>query len=64
LVEKMRAGIAASSFHFKGEPVTLTLSAGITETRDGDDVESIYERADKALYKAKNSGRDCQFIAD
>ena len=64
LVEKMRAGIAASSFHFKGEPVTLTLSAGITETRGGDDVESIYERADKALYKAKNSGRDCQFIAD
>jgi len=64
LVEKMRAGIAASSFHFKGEPVTLTLSAGITETRKGDDVESIYERADKALYKAKNSGRDCQFIAD
>ena len=64
LVEKMRAGIAASSFHFKGEPVTLTLSAGITETRDGDDVESIYERADKALYKAKNSGRNCQFIAD
>jgi diguanylate cyclase len=64
LVEKMRAGIAASSFHFKGEPVTLTLSAGITETRKGDDVESIYERADKALYKAKHSGRDCQFIAD
>jgi diguanylate cyclase len=64
LVEKMRAGIAASSFHFKGEPVTLTLSAGITETRKGDNVESIYERADKALYKAKHSGRDCQFIAD
>jgi len=64
LVKKMRAGIAASSFHFKGEPVTLTLSAGITETRNGDDVESIYERADKALYKAKHSGRDCQFIAD
>jgi diguanylate cyclase len=64
VVEKMRAGIAASSFHFKGEPVTLTLSAGITETRNGDSVESIYERADKALYKAKNAGRDCQFIAD
>ena len=64
LVQKMRTGIAASSFHFKGEPVTLTLSAGITETRNGDNVESIYERADKALYKAKNSGRDCQFIAD
>ena len=64
MVEKLRAGIAASSFHFKGEPVQLTLSAGITETRSDDDVETIYERANKALYKAKNSGRNCQFIAD
>jgi diguanylate cyclase len=64
MVEKMRAGIAASSFHFKGEPINLTLSAGITETRINDDVEVIYERADKALYKAKNSGRNCQFLAD
>ena len=63
-VDKMRGGIAESSFHFKGEPVQLTLSAGITETRAGDNVESIYERADKALYRAKNSGRNCQFIAD
>jgi len=64
MVEKLRRGIAESSFHFKGEPVTLTLSAGITETRDGDNIESIYERADNALYRAKNSGRNCQFIAD
>ena len=63
-VDKMRGGIAESSFHFKGEPVQLTLSAGITETRAGDNVELIYERADKALYRAKNSGRNCQFIAD
>ena len=64
MVENMRKGIAASSFHFKGEPVRLTLSAGITETREGDSIESIYERADAALYKAKHSGRNCQFIAD
>lgn len=64
MVEKMRRAIKDSCFHFKGAPISLTLSAGITETRSGDDVESIYERADKALYKAKNAGRDCQFIAD
>ena len=64
MVENLRRGIADSSFHFKGEPITLTLSAGITETREGDNIESIYERADQALYRAKNSGRNCQFIAD
>ena len=64
MIEKMRAGIAASSIHFKGEPINLTLSAGITETRPDDNFETIYERADKALYRAKHSGRNCQFIAD
>ncbi len=64
MMEKMRRDLANSSFHFKGNPVHLTLSAGLTETRVGDKVESIYERADKALYKAKNSGRNCQVIAD
>lgn len=64
MVAALRAAIAESSVHFKGEPVRLTLSAGITETRSGDGVESIYERADAALYKAKHSGRNCQFIAD
>ncbi len=63
MVQKMRQGIADSSFHFKGEPVTVTLSAGITEARPNDDVESIYERADQALYKAKHAGRNRQFIA-
>ncbi len=63
-IAKMREAIAESSFHFKGEPVQITLSAGITETRPGDDAESIYERADQALYKAKRSGRNCQFVAD
>ncbi len=63
MTQKLRDGIAGSSFHFKGEPVSLTLSAGITETRPNDDFESIYERADQALYKAKHSGRNCQFIA-
>ncbi len=64
LVAKLRDAIAESSIHFKGDPVRLTLSAGITETRDGDTIETIYERADAALYKAKHSGRNCQFVAD
>ncbi len=64
LVAKLREAIAESSIHFKGDPVRLTLSAGITETRDGDTIETIYERADAALYKAKHSGRNCQFVAD
>ncbi|MCP4187992.1 MAG: GGDEF domain-containing protein [Gammaproteobacteria bacterium] len=62
LVNKLRETIASSSIHCKQERVALTLSAGITEPRDDDVVKSLYERADKALYRAKSSGRNCQFI--
>ncbi len=63
-MEKLRGNLTRSSFHFKGNRVHLTLSAGLTETRAGDSVDSIYERADKALYQAKNTGRNCQVIAE
>lgn len=36
----------------------ITVSGGITEYRKKDKKKSFKERADKALYKAKNSGRD------
>lgn len=38
------------------EPVTL--SYGIAETRADDDHDSLYQRADKALYRAKEAGKD------
>jgi diguanylate cyclase len=62
LVEKLRKAIFAREFHFDQDCVSLSLSAGLAETRDGDSVKSIYERADAALYRAKNAGRNCQFI--
>lgn len=58
LVEKIRGSIAVSSFHFKKQKVDMSLSAGLTEIRADDTAESIYERADAALYEAKNTGRN------
>lgn len=58
LVEKIRASVGATSFHFKDKDVDITLSAGLTAIRDKDTAETIYERADKALYEAKDSGRN------
>jgi len=40
----------------------LTVSGGLTEFRKGDNKKKMRERVDKALYKAKNTGRD-KFVA-
>ncbi len=37
----------------------ITASFGVTEYIDGDDHDSIVQRADYALYEAKKSGRNC-----
>ncbi|MBA4502978.1 GGDEF domain-containing protein [Marinobacterium marinum] len=56
--EKLRIAIQNSPFNFKGEPVRVTLSFGVAEIRSGDDAESLFVRADKALYRAKEQGRN------
>jgi diguanylate cyclase (GGDEF)-like protein len=43
----------------KGTPVKrITLSAGVSTSRGEDHPTSLFDRADRALYDAKNSGRD------
>ncbi len=56
--EKLRVAVQDSPFNFKGEPVEVTLSFGIAEVQEGDDLESLFSRADKALYRAKEQGRN------
>ncbi|NPA60419.1 MAG: GGDEF domain-containing protein [Epsilonproteobacteria bacterium] len=43
---------------YKDEGLSVTISIGMTEYIQGDTPDSIIERADKALYKAKNNGKD------
>src|SRR6185503_5528393 len=41
-----------------GQSMRLTVSCGMAEYSAGDSLESLVERADRALYDAKRSGRD------
>ncbi|SDH33067.1 diguanylate cyclase [Pseudomonas benzenivorans] len=58
LLETLRAAIEACPFHFKGERVVITLSAGIGAFAAGVRSDQVFERADQALYRAKRSGRN------
>ncbi|VVO81908.1 hypothetical protein PS896_01855 [Pseudomonas fluorescens] len=58
LLETLRAAIEACPFHFKGERVTITLSMGLATFRAGEHSDLVLKRADQALYRAKNAGRN------
>ena len=59
LAEKLRKSVAESNI-FDGaaaEPENLTISTGVSVYAGNR--EALFEDADRALYSAKNSGRDC-----
>lgn len=57
-MEKVRQAIATSPFNFHGKPVSVTMSFGVAEIQGQETAEELFERADKALYKAKRKGRN------
>lgn len=58
LLETLRASIEACPFHFKGERVTVTISMGLAAFKPGEHSDMVLKRADQALYRAKNAGRN------
>ncbi len=58
LVEDIREAVGGSGFHYESKPVSITLSAGLTVVREEDTAETLYNRADDAMYRAKKAGRD------
>ena len=59
LAERLRAVVAATPVPLGvGEPVRVTISLGVTVLLPNESVESVLQRADDALYKAKNGGRN------
>ncbi|WP_323813339.1 GGDEF domain-containing protein [Cellvibrio sp. NN19] len=59
VLEKIREAIAKASFNYKEQPMSITLSIGLTEFKSNDNLASAFERADQALYSAKAAGRNC-----
>ena len=58
VADKLRQVIEECGFHFRNTPVPVTISCGVSGLREGEDAEAVFERADAALYRAKEGGRN------
>ena len=55
---KIREVMEKTAFNSNGAKLSITLSCGVTQFTESDTEKSAFERADKALYEAKNKGRN------
>jgi diguanylate cyclase len=62
VAEGIREAIAALGFHFRGAPVGITVSGGVSAFKAGDMPADVFDRADQALYRAKGDGRNRCYI--
>ncbi len=59
IAERLRAGVNRWEFAAdKNTKLRLTISMGLTQFRKGEDLEQLLARVDKALYAAKDGGRN------
>jgi PleD family two-component response regulator len=58
LLERIREAIAATAWPDPPAGYRITLSGGLTDVRPGDMFMDVITRADRALYTAKNNGRN------
>jgi two-component system, cell cycle response regulator len=58
VAEALRAAVADTEISVDGQPISITISAGVAEW-DGEAAAQLIERADAALYDAKDAGRNC-----
>lgn len=68
VAEKLRAGVANLQVEFQGDYLRPTVSIGVAVPAGPSDVpaslDELVQRADKALYAAKNEGRNLVRIAE
>lgn len=58
IAERLRAQVAEQPFASTHGPIPLTISIGIAQHHPGEAVENALHRADAAMYRAKESGRN------
>jgi len=63
LLARLQRALSAGLFMHEGREVFVTFSAGVTVLRAGEALDSALERADRALYEAKRTGKNRTCVA-
>lgn len=64
VAERIRQTIEMHQFVFNGQNIKVTISIGVSEKKENDTWDTLYNRADKALYLSKQNGRNLVTISD
>lgn len=59
VTERIRQHIASTPIHLQEHSIPITISIGLTHFNPDDSLESLLQRADNAMYAAKQAGRNC-----
>lgn len=58
VAERIRAEIETAYFESEGEQIPITISIGVASLSSRDDAKRLFNKADAALYRAKETGRN------
>jgi diguanylate cyclase (GGDEF)-like protein len=58
IADRIRVAVSRRKIALDGDKTSLTLSFGLVQFHDGEDLEQLLSRVDRAMYDAKESGRN------
>ncbi|HXU01901.1 MAG TPA: GGDEF domain-containing protein, partial [Polyangia bacterium] len=58
VAERLRVAVAANPIRVGGNALDVTVSIGLAAYTPGQDMDKLFQRADAALYTAKQDGRN------
>lgn len=64
ILSRIRRNLTKKFFLHENKRLLITFSAGIAQHQPGESQESIFKRADEALYRAKSGGKNQILIAE
>lgn len=64
LAERIRKAVESRCFHFEGTDLHVTISVGVAQLGEGEEIATLIQRSDAALYASKESGRNRTYWHD